>query len=267
MFNVHTLKNIEDRGAVGGLLGKQIPPGQQLGSIRELEFEKALCGSIKTASDIANDYKDLQDVCLKQKKDLVLVQANANKKISQLNATNTRLRSSEQLSRSKRKADELEGKLENLELEQVFYDLNINGGILEELGKQEDLKLPDWIDESLKSFVYVLGLENKVKKIEKKIAKEDLLEVLQKALLERNSLIQEAKRKESTNACLAEQIQKTSSEYEVHGGTRSCLSASDQNEPLSVSKPEKDNDITSPELIRPQRDFSILPITAGHKVT
>ncbi|GBB87191.1 hypothetical protein RclHR1_13630001 [Rhizophagus clarus] len=285
MFNVHTLKNIEDRGAVGGLLGKQIPPGQQLGSIRELEFEKALCGSIKTASDIANDYKDLQDVCLKQKKDLVLVQANANKKISQLNATNTRLRSSEQLSRKATlaqkassldkikilslevKISELEGKLENLELEQVFYDLNINGGILEELGKQEDLKLPDWIDESLKSFVYVLGLENKVKKIEKKIAKEDLLEVLQKALLERNSLIQEAKRKESTNACLAEQIQKTSSEYEVHGGTRSCLSASDQNEPLSVSKPEKDNDITSPELIRPQRDFSILPITAGHKVT
>ncbi|CAG8749724.1 18978_t:CDS:2, partial [Racocetra fulgida] len=129
--------------------------------------------------------------------------------------------------------------------------------IEEELGKQ-DLKLPDWIDESLKSFVYTLGLENKVKEIEKKIAKEDLLEVLQKALSERNSLIQEAKLKEPNNACLAEQIQKTSSEYEVHGGTRSCLSASDQNEPSSVSKLEKDNDITN---------LSILPITAGHKVT
>ncbi|GES88766.1 hypothetical protein GLOIN_2v1790954 [Rhizophagus clarus] len=140
------------------------------------------------------------------------------------------------------KISELEGKLENLELEQVFHDSNINGGILEEL-------------------------KNKVKEIEKKIAKEDLLEVLQKALSEKNFLIQEAKLKEPTNACLAEQIQKTSSEYEVHGGTKLCLSASDQNEPSSVSKLEKDNDITNPELIRPQRDLSILPITAGHKVT
>ncbi|GBB85743.1 hypothetical protein RclHR1_01220039 [Rhizophagus clarus] len=310
MSNVHTLNDIEGRGAVGSLLGKQILSGRRLSSICESELEKALRSSIKTASDIANDYKDLQDVCLKQKKDLVLVQANANKKISQLNATNTRLRSSEQLSRSERKAErekysakikslksliktlekeatlaqkassldkikilsletkisELEGKLENLKLEQVFHDSNINGGILEELGKQEDLKLPDWIDESLKSFVYALGLENKVKEIKKKIAKEDLLEVLQKALSERNSLIQEAKLKELTNVCLAEQIQKTSSEYEVHGRIRSCLSASDQNEPSSISKLEKDNDITSPELIRPQRDLSILPITAGHKV-
>ncbi|CAB4373222.1 unnamed protein product [Rhizophagus irregularis] len=213
MSNVHTLNDIEGRGAVGSLLGKQIPPGHLLGSIRKSELEKALRGSIKTASDIANDYKDLQDVCLKQKNDLVLVQANANKKISQLNATNTRLRSSEQLSHSKRKAErekysaeiksfksliktlekeatlaqkassldkikilsleakisELEDKLENLELEQVFHDLNINGGILEELGKQEDLKLPDWIDESLKSFVYVLDIKNKVKEIEKKL--------------------------------------------------------------------------------------------------
>ena len=58
MSNVHTLKDIEE-GAVGGLLGKQIPPGRRLGSIRESELEKALHGSIKTASDIANDYKDL----------------------------------------------------------------------------------------------------------------------------------------------------------------------------------------------------------------
>ena len=102
MSNVHILNDIEGRGAVGSLLGKQIPPDHQLGSIRKSELEKALRDSIKTASNIANDYKDLQDVCLKQKKDLVLVQANANKKISQLNATNTRLRSSE---RSSRKAE------------------------------------------------------------------------------------------------------------------------------------------------------------------
>ncbi|GES76624.1 hypothetical protein GLOIN_2v1790954 [Rhizophagus clarus] len=208
---MHTLKDIKNRGAVGGLLDKQIPPGRWLGSIRELELEKALRSSIKTASDIANDYKDLQD------KEATLAQ-----KASSLD---------------KIKILSFEAKISKLE---------------EELGKQEDLKLPDWIDESLKSFVYTLGLKNKVKEIEKKIAKKDLLEVLQKALSERNSLIQEAKLKEPTNACLAKQIQKTSSEYEVHEGTRSCLSASDQNKPSSVSKLEKDNDITSPELIRPQ---------------
>ncbi|GBC10724.1 hypothetical protein RclHR1_09860001 [Rhizophagus clarus] len=245
---MHTLKDIKNRGAVGGLLDKQIPPGRWLGSIRELELEKALRSSIKTASDIANDYKDLQDVCLKQKKDLVLVQANANKKISQLNMTNTRLRSSEQLSRSEQAT--LAQKASSLDKIKI---LSFEAKISKLEGKQEDLKLPDWIDESLKSFVYTLGLKNKVKEIEKKIAKKDLLEVLQKALSERNSLIQEAKLKEPTNACLAKQIQKTSSEYEVHEGTRSCLSASDQNKPSSVSKLEKDNDITSPELIRPQK--------------
>ncbi|CAI2193645.1 11448_t:CDS:2, partial [Funneliformis geosporum] len=43
---------------------KDISSGHRLGSICELEFEKVLCGSIKTASDIANDYKDLQDIYL-----------------------------------------------------------------------------------------------------------------------------------------------------------------------------------------------------------
>ena len=65
MSNVHTLKDIKDIEAVGRSLGKQIPPGRQLGSIRESELEKALRSSIKTTSDIASDYKDLQDVCLK----------------------------------------------------------------------------------------------------------------------------------------------------------------------------------------------------------
>jgi len=329
MSNVHTLKDIEDRGAVEGLLGKQIPPGHQLGSIRELELEKALRGSIKTASDIANDYKDLQDVCLKQKKDLVLVQANANKKISQLNAINTRLRSSEQSSHTERKAErekysaeikslksliktlekeatlaqkasfsdkitilsleakiiELEGKLEDLKLEQEdsllhtsFFDSDVVEEVTGIPGKQKDSKLPDWIDDNLKRLVYELGLENNVKEIKKKIAKEDLLEVLQDALLKRNSLLQEANLAEGTqgkgsaNTCLAKQTQKTSSESEVVGGTRSCLSASGQSEPSSVSGLEKDNSITNPELACPQpkalrvRDPLILPITAGHKV-
>ncbi|GES74926.1 hypothetical protein GLOIN_2v1790954 [Rhizophagus clarus] len=192
MSNVHTLKDIKDKGAVGGLLGKQISPGHQLGSNRESELEKALRGSIKTASDIANDYKELQD------KEVTLAQ-----KTSSLN---------------KIKILSLEAKIS--ELEDVVEE------VTETLGKQKDSKLPDWIDDNLKSLVYELGLKNKVKEIEKKIAKEDLLEVLQYALLKRNSLLQEANLKGSANACLAKQTQKTSSESEVVGRTRSCLSAS-----------------------------------------
>ena len=69
MSNVYTLNDIEGRGVVRSLLGKQIPSGRRLGSIRESELEKALRGSIKTASDIANDYKDLQDIYLERVKD------------------------------------------------------------------------------------------------------------------------------------------------------------------------------------------------------
>ena len=64
MPNVHTLRDIENRGVVESPLSKHILLGHQLGSIHESELEKALRGSIKTASDIANDYKDLQDIYL-----------------------------------------------------------------------------------------------------------------------------------------------------------------------------------------------------------
>ncbi|GBB92442.1 hypothetical protein RclHR1_20020003 [Rhizophagus clarus] len=91
MSNVHTLKDIEDRGAVGGLLGKQIPPGRQLGSIHESELEKALCGSIKIASDIANDYKDLQDIYLERVKNFNHICSGLNNKFNWLNTANTEL--------------------------------------------------------------------------------------------------------------------------------------------------------------------------------
>ncbi|GBC08949.1 hypothetical protein RclHR1_00850030 [Rhizophagus clarus] len=193
MSNVHTLKNIKDRGAIRGLLGKQIPPGRRLGKIIELK-----------------------------------------------------------------------GKLEDLKLEQEdsllhtsFFDSDVVKEVTGIPEKQKDSKLPDWIDDNLKSLVYELGLKNNVKEIEKKIAKKDLLEVLQDALLKRNSLFQEAnltkdtQGKGSANTCLAKQTQKTSSESEVVGGTRSCLSASGQSEPSSVSGLEKDNGITNPELACP----------------
>ncbi|GBB85415.1 hypothetical protein RclHR1_11960003 [Rhizophagus clarus] len=290
-----------------------IPPGHRLGSICELELEKALRGIIQSTCDIANDYKVLQNIYLERINDHVQAQANASRKISQLNTTNTRLRSSERSSHTERKAErekysveikllksliktlekeatlaqkasfsdkitilsleakiiELEGKLEDLKLEQEdsllhtsFFDSEVTGIS----GKQKDSKLPDWIDDNLKSLVYELGLKNKVKEIEKKIAKEDLLKVLQDVLLKRTSLLQEANLKGSANACLAKQTQKTSSESEVVGVTRSCLSASGQSESSSVSGLEKDNGITNPELACPQRDPLILLITAGHKV-
>ena len=91
MPNVHTLRNIENRGVVEGSLSKHIPPGHRLGSIRESELEKALRGSIKTASDIANDYKDLQDIYLERVKDFNRICSGFNNKFSRLNIANSEL--------------------------------------------------------------------------------------------------------------------------------------------------------------------------------
>src|SRR4051812_25551775 len=99
MPNVHTLADLEGffkPGAVpkGPVKARDIEnSGHRLSSIRESKLENALRSSIKTVSDLANEYKDLQDICLKQKEDQVLVQTNASKKISQLNASNARFRS------------------------------------------------------------------------------------------------------------------------------------------------------------------------------
>ena len=82
MPNVHTLRDIENRGVVESPLSKHIPPGHRLGSIRESELEKALRGSIKTASDIANDYKDLQDIYLERVKDFNCICSGFNNKFS-----------------------------------------------------------------------------------------------------------------------------------------------------------------------------------------
>jgi len=92
MSNVHTLRNIENRGTVEGSLGKHIPPGHRLGSIHKSELEKALRGSIKTASNIANDYKNLQDIYLEQVKDFNRICSGFNNKFSQLNIANTELK-------------------------------------------------------------------------------------------------------------------------------------------------------------------------------
>src|SRR4051812_15519047 len=160
--NIHTLKDIEDRGVVRGLLGKQISPGRRLGSIRESELEKVLRGSIKTASDIANDYKDLQDIHLKRVKDFNRICSGLNNKFSRLNTANTELEAKytaeiqslkSKIKTLKRegtltqkassadkvkilsleaKVQELEGKLEDLKPDPIFHDSNAVGGMIDE---------------------------------------------------------------------------------------------------------------------------------------
>src|SRR2546430_12488586 len=91
MPNVHTLRDIENKEVVESPLSKHIPPGHWLDSIRESELEKVLRGSIKTASDIANDYKDLQDIYLERVKDFNRICSGFNNKFSRLNTANTEL--------------------------------------------------------------------------------------------------------------------------------------------------------------------------------
>src|SRR6266540_6078434 len=92
MPNIHTLRDIENRRVVKGSLSKHIPSGHWLGSIHKSKLEKVLRGSIKTAFNIANDYKDLQDIYLERVKDFNRIYSGFNNKFSQLNTANTELK-------------------------------------------------------------------------------------------------------------------------------------------------------------------------------
>ncbi|RGB23180.1 hypothetical protein C1646_774909 [Rhizophagus diaphanus] len=182
MFNVYTLRDIKNRGTVKG----------------SLELEKVLRGSIKTASDIANDYKDLQDIYLERVKDFNHIYSDFNNKFSQLNTANTELKakySAEikslksnikilereltlaqkvsfaykvQILSLETKICELEGKLKDIDLERTYYDLDIMGGVIEK--PVEMPKLPDWLHDNLRSIVCKLGLKDKVMEFDKKLA-------------------------------------------------------------------------------------------------
>src|SRR6266498_4728144 len=171
MPNVHTLRDIENRGVVEGSLSKHIPPDYRLGSIRESELEKALRGSIKTASDIANDYKDLQDIYLERVKDFNRICSDFNNKFSQLNTANTELEAKHSAEVKSLKSNiktlkreltlaqkalsydkvtilsleakivELEGKLEDIDLECTYHDLDVMGGVIEELAQISSFKI------------------------------------------------------------------------------------------------------------------------------
>src|SRR3954470_4361642 len=64
------------------------------------------------------------------------------------------------------------------------------GGVIKE--PLEMLKLPDWLHDNLRSIVCELELEDKVIELDKKLAKEDILEVLQKVLSEKDYRLQDA---------------------------------------------------------------------------
>ncbi|EXX72924.1 uncharacterized protein OCT59_013838 [Rhizophagus irregularis] len=200
MPNVHTLRDIENRGTVEGSL--------------------ALRGSIKTASDITNDYKDLQDIYLEQVKDFNRICSDFNNKFSRLNTANTELKAKysaeikslksnikilERETTLAQKASfadkvqilflevkirELEGKLEDIDLERTYYDLDVMGGMMEK--PVEMPKLPDWLYDNLRSIVCELEFKDKVMELDKKLAKEDILEVLQKVISEKDHHLQDA---------------------------------------------------------------------------
>ncbi|GET62722.1 hypothetical protein GLOIN_2v1790954 [Rhizophagus irregularis DAOM 181602=DAOM 197198] len=53
-------------------------------------------------------------------------------------------------------------------------------------------KLPDWLHDNLRSIVCELGLKDKVMELDKKLAKEDIIEVLQKVISEKDHHLQDA---------------------------------------------------------------------------
>ncbi|CAG8681286.1 13177_t:CDS:2, partial [Dentiscutata heterogama] len=119
MSNVYTLNNIKDRGDPKGVR-------YRLGSICESELENALHSSIKSASVLANEYKDLQDI------------TSFRDKINELNSLNRILEQERDDLNSKKHELEAEvghkdSEITSLgakinELEKSFHELNIIGG-------------------------------------------------------------------------------------------------------------------------------------------
>src|SRR5215216_1015872 len=79
MTNVHTMKDLSS--------------GHRLGSAREIELEGALRISSKSVTDLVNEYRNLQDVCLEREKEFHRLHADIGNKVSQLNGANTKLTS------------------------------------------------------------------------------------------------------------------------------------------------------------------------------
>jgi chromosome segregation ATPase len=143
MSNIHTL--------AGGAKAKYIGLGHRLGSAREIELEDALRSSIKSNSELTDEYRDLQDVYSKREEAFRHTSSVNNDKISQLNAENKSFKSNIKtlkreltLARKASSVDkvkilsletkirDLEGKLEDIDLEHTYHDLDAMGGMVEE---------------------------------------------------------------------------------------------------------------------------------------
>jgi hypothetical protein len=143
MSNIHTL--------AGGAKAKYIGLGQCLGSAREIELEDALRSSIKSNSELTNKYRDLQDIYSKREEAFRHTSSDNNDKISQLNAENKSFKSNiktlkRELTLAQKassvnkvkilsletKIRDLEGKLEDIDLERTYHDLDVMGGVIEE---------------------------------------------------------------------------------------------------------------------------------------
>ncbi|RGB22617.1 hypothetical protein C1646_677715 [Rhizophagus diaphanus] len=173
MNNVYTLGDINKKSYTLSTTG------HQLGTTYEQELEEKLYSALSSKAEFRDLNGKLVDKYLKREKEYQRTNADIGNKISQLNASTTKVRSqliSEQKSHSesqreledeikslkseikilkrketlaqkassadkiqilsfKTKIHELEGKLKDIDLERIYHDLNVTGGVVEELAQ------------------------------------------------------------------------------------------------------------------------------------
>ncbi|RIA78747.1 hypothetical protein C1645_842434 [Glomus cerebriforme] len=164
MRNVHTLKDISS--------------GHRLGSAREMELEKMLRNSIQSISELTNEYNDMQGAkddlsskeyeleCLEkgvEEKDNIYKRALDSSSSARLNLTEENSRLCEIISKKDNEIADLS---------------NPPPPPMDDSSQ----KLPGWLSDDLRPLVYGCGLEDKVMKLDKEYAKEDILEALQELL-------------------------------------------------------------------------------------
>ncbi|GES84374.1 hypothetical protein GLOIN_2v1763802 [Rhizophagus clarus] len=135
MINVYTLKDINNKSdcSFRGV-------GQQLGGANEQEIQEKLYSALKSKAEINDLSEKLIDKYNEREKEF-------ENKASQLIASTTKIKTLKRegtlawkassadktkILSLETKVRELEGKLDDLELEQVLHDLNAVGGLLEE---------------------------------------------------------------------------------------------------------------------------------------
>ncbi|CAB5200420.1 unnamed protein product [Rhizophagus irregularis] len=217
MTNVYTLKDINNKG-------------HRLGSAYEQELKKKLYTTLSSKAEI----NDLCEKLLAKNSEYSEREEDIGNKISQLNASSTKVRSqliSEQKSHSKSqrgfeakytaKIKSLKSNIKTLKREATlaqkvsstdsltrsrFFLLKLkyvnwkeNFHLQEIISKKDneivDLsnppptpmnnslqKLPGWLSNDLRPFVYECGLEDKVMELDKSFARENILEALQELL-------------------------------------------------------------------------------------